>query len=1149
MIHSDFVHLHLHTQYSLLDGACRIPELMELASRYKMPAIAMTDHGNLFGAIEFYQEAMKAGVKPIIGCEIYVAPESRFDKSGQGIHEASFHLTLLAKDEIGYQNLMKLVSIGYLEGFYYRPRIDKGVLAQYSKGLIGLSGCLHGEVNHRILAGDLPGAMRVADEFRQIFSTDHFYLELMAHQLEAQRKGTEGLLELAKRMSLAIVATNDCHYLRQEDAQAHEALLCIQTGSHLEDQDRMRFETPEFYFKSAEEMRHLFSELPDAIKNTIKIAEKCNLELDLKQIHLPHFDPPAGKTKEIYLEELCQEGLKKRYEKVEPAIIERLNHELKVIRDLGYTGYFLIVHDFIQFAKSKGIPVGPGRGSAAGSLVSYLLGITDINPLKYDLLFERFLNPNRVSMPDIDIDFCYERRGEVIDYVTQKYGKENVAQIITFGTMAAKAAVRDVGRVMNMPYPDVDRIAKLIPNDINMTLTHALEVEPQLKMLYDSDPQIKKLLDISMKLEGLNRHASTHAAGVVISEKPLVNYVPLFKTSDDQITTGFPMGALEKIGLLKIDFLGLKTLTVIDEASKIIQRRRGIKVDMNQIPLDDPKAYTMLGRGESLGVFQLDSSGMRDLLRRLRPERFEDITALLALYRPGPIGSGMVDEFIKRKHGEIPIRYDHKALEPILKDTYGIILYQEQAMLIANTLAGFSLSQGDELRRAMSKKNPEAIQAQREAFLAGAAKNGVGKRIAEKVFNLIEYFAGYGFNKSHSAAYALISYQTAYLKANHPVEFMTALLTSEMGNTDKVVLYIEEAKRIGIKILRPDVNESFSKFTTIADQAIRFGLNAVKNVGQTAIDSIVEAREKRGPLLSLQDLCEQVDLRTVNRKVLESLIKCGACDSFGKRRSQLLAMLDRSLEAAGEIQRDRSKGQFSFFDAVEGADVFKKESHPEADIPEWPKHQLLAFEKELLGYYVTGHPLAQFERDIRYFSNATTRTLSQHPDGKEIAIGGIIQKLKQTMTKRTNERMAIIQLEDLEGSVEVVVFPSTFKEVYSYLVPAQAVLIKGRLSLREEEAKVIASEVIPLDTVKSKYTQAIHLHLKKRDEKPTLLQEVQQVLARYPGPVPVHLHLHLNDGRRVQVQVNSDLAAQPTEELMQEMEQLVGAQNVVLETK
>ncbi|MBI1976846.1 MAG: DNA polymerase III subunit alpha, partial [Candidatus Omnitrophica bacterium] len=943
--------------------------------------------------------------------------------------------------------------------------------------------------------------------------------------------------------------TNDCHYLKQEDAEAHEALLSIQTGSHLEDPDRMRFETPEFYFKSAEEMRHLFSEIPDAIKNTVKIAEKCNLGLVFMQIHLPNYDTPAGKIKEIYLEELCREGLKKRYEKAESHVLEQLNHELKVIRDLGYTGYFLIVQDFIRFAKSKGIPVGPGRGSAAGSLVSYLLGITDIDPLKYHLLFERFLNPNRVSMPDIDIDFCYERRGEVIDYVTQKYGKENVAQIITFGTMAAKAAVRDVGRVMNMPYPDVDRIAKLIPNDLNMTLRHALEVEPQLAALHDSDPQIKKLLDISMKLEGLNRHASTHAAGVVISEKPLVNYVPLFKTSDGQITTGFPMGALEKIGLLKMDFLGLKTLTVIDETCKIIQRRRSHTIDMTQIPLEDLKAFSMLARGESLGVFQLDSSGMRDLLRRLKPERFEDIIALLALYRPGPIGSGMVDEFIKRKHGEIPIRYDHKALETILKDTYGIILYQEQAMLIASTLAGSTLSQADELRRAMSKKNPEAIQAQREAFIAGATKNGVGKKTAEKIFNLIEYFAGYGFNKSHSTAYALISYQTAYLKANYPVEFLTALLSSEMGNTDKVVLYMEEAKRIGIRILPPDVNESFGKFTTVDDQTIRFGLNAVKNVGQTAIDSIVQSRQQSKRFESLQQLCEQVDLRIVNRKVLESLMKCGACDSFGMKRSQMLAILDRVLEAAAGIQSDRSKGQFSFFDQLGAEHSFKKELCQNADIPEWPRHQLLAFEKELLGYYVTGHPLSQFEREIRYFSKATTRTLQQHADGEEIAIAGIIQKLKQTMTKRTNERMAILQLEDLEGSVEVLVFPSTFKEVYSYLIPSQAVLVKGRISLREEEAKIIASEIIQLETVKSKYTQAIHLHLRKEENQGKQLRELQEALSRYPGTIPVYLHLHLQDGRKVQLQVNADLATVPTDELMQEIEALVGTQNVVLEVK
>ena len=864
MLHSDFVHLHVHTQYSLLDGACLIPRLTDLAMRMKMPACAITDHGNMFGAIEFYQSCMSHGIKPIIGSEVYIAPKGRLEKTYSAGEETANHLILLVRDETGYKNLMKLVSIGYLEGFYYKPRIDKEVLAKYSEGLIALSSCLKGEIPRAMMNNKEEKVRQLAAEYRDIMGRENFYFELQDNSIPEQKQVANELIRLGKELGIGLVATNDVHYLTKDSAKAHEALLCIQTQATLSDPNRMRLQTDQFYFKSAEEMKALFREVPEAISNTIKIAERCNLELDFKKTFLPHYIVPQGTTREKYIKDLCEQNLGKRYPveegfKPSSTIRDRLENELKVINKAGYTSYFLIVWDFVNYAKSKGIAVGPGRGSAAGSIVSYLLGITDIDPLRYNLLFERFLNSERVSMPDIDIDFCYEKRGEVIDYVIQKYGKDNVAQIITFGTMAARAVLRDVGRVMNLPYADVDKIAKLVPMDPDMTLELALHEEPEIARLYKEDPRVKELIDVSKKLEGLTRHASTHAAGVVISEDLLTNHIPLFKTSDDQISTGYAMGSLEKIGLLKMDFLGLRTLTVIQEALKIINRvnkevgdgrdRPLLKVE--EIPMDDPKTYKLLNNAESTGIFQLESSGMRDLLRKLKAEKFEDIIALLALYRPGPIGSGMLDDYMKRKHGKVEVRYDHPLLEASLKETYGIIVYQEQVMTIVSSLAGFSLSQADLLRRAIGKKTPEIMEQQRKAFIDGAVKNKIDRRIAEKIFSLIEHFAGYGFNKSHSAAYAMISYRTAYLKANYPVEFMTALLTSEKDNTDKIVEYIDEAERMGINILPPDANESYANFTMINKNEIRFGLSAVKNVGEGAIESIIEARKKYGHFKSI----------------------------------------------------------------------------------------------------------------------------------------------------------------------------------------------------------------------------------------------------------------------------------------------------------
>ncbi len=1140
---SEFVHLHGHTQYSLLDGACLLKELVKLAQAYNMPAITMTDHGNMFGAIEFYLLCKSMQIKPIIGCEAYLAPVNRFEKSSHGISDTAYHFILLAKNNTGYHNLMKLVSAGYLEGFYYKPRIDKEILAQHSDGLIGSSACLKGEIAHLILSNQLDEAYKTAGQYSEIFGKGNFYLEMMDHGLQEQLTVNKALIQMSKDLNLPLVATNDFHYLQKTHAYAHEALLCIQTQTTLEDPNRMRFKTDEFYFKTAEEMAKLFKDVPEAISNTLEVAEKCNLELELHKHHLPVFDPPDNKTKEQYLRELITEGMKTRYPNPDDSVKQRLEYELKVIEQSDFTSYFLIVWDFIRYAKEKGIPVGPGRGSSAGSVVSFCLGITALDPIKYKLLFERFLNPERITMPDIDIDFCYERRDEVIEYVVSKYGKENVAQIITFGTMLAKAVIRDVARVMAFSYAEADKIAKLVPTDLNIALSTALEQEPELMQMYKSDKRVTKLIDTALVLEGLTRHASTHAAGVVISPKPLVNFLPLFKPAEGQITTGYPMGSLEKIGLLKMDFLGLKTLTVISETVKIIKRTQGADVAIEKIPLDDKNTYNLLSDAKSVGVFQLESRGMRDLLKKLKPAEFEDLVALLALYRPGPIGSGMVDDFIKRKHGHTHARYDHPLLEEILKPTYGIILYQEQAMQIVNKLAGFSLSQADTLRRAISKKTPEVIQKQRKLFVEGCAKNKIPSNIADKIFSNIEYFSGYGFNRSHSAAYAMISYRTAYLKANFPIEFMAATLTSERDNTDKIVQYIEESKAMGIDILPPDINESFAHFTVIS-KSIRFGLTAVKNVGQLAVDSIAEARKTQGKFKTLYDFCEHVDLRLVNRKVIESLIKCGAFNSFGLHRSQMIAMVDHALDVAGILQKDRDTGQLSFFDTFEKDDTFKKEFQQVPDIKEWPQSQLLAFEKALLGFYITGHPLANHEKALKMLAKYSTDELGELADGQEISIGGILSKVRFTFTKKTSEKMAILILEDLKGTVEVLVFPRTFKEVGKHVAEDAIVFIKGILNLREDTPKIIANEVLPLDEARKKYVQALSIKLIATGLEKNTLQQLNEILKKHKGNIPVYLDFTTKEKRQLQLSTGKDISVLPTDELIEEVETLLGQGSV-----
>ncbi|MBM3248682.1 MAG: DNA polymerase III subunit alpha [Candidatus Omnitrophica bacterium] len=1141
--HADFVHLHVHTQYSLLDGACRIDELLKLANHFKYPALAITDHGNMFGAIEFYTEALNTGIKPIIGVETYIAPRSRFEKSYKTNQESAGHLVLLAKDEDGYKNLMKLVSIGYLEGFYYRPRIDKEILAQHSKGLIGLTSCLHGEIPTLLENNQFKEALKVADDYKQIFGKDNFYLELQENGIPEQKKVNQGLLTISSELDIPPVATNDVHYLSKDRARAHEALLCIQTQTTLDDPNRMRMQTDEFYLKSPEEMKKAFSYAPEALANTIKIAEKCNLELDFSKIHLPNYHPPEGKSKDEFLIQLCQEGLKRRFPQPTKEVTARLETELTTIKKLGFTSYFLIVWDFIHYAKQNNIPVGPGRGSAAGSLVSYLLGVTDIDPLKYGLFFERFLNLERIGLPDIDIDFCFERRPEVINYVIDKFGKENVAQIITFGTMQARAVIRDVGRVMNVAYAEVDRIAKLVPPDPHIHLADALKAEPELNNLYKNDTKAKEIFDIALSLEGLTRHASIHAAGVVISDLPLNNYLPLFKTGDDQITTGYSMNSLSKIGLLKMDFLGLRTLTVISHALEIIKERHNKTINIEEIPLDDKKTFDLLGSSQTMGIFQLESTGMRDLLKKLQPSKIEDLIALLALYRPGPIGSGMLDDFMRRKRGEVSISYDHPSLEPILKETYGIIVFQEQVMQIASQLAGFNLTQADHLRRAMSKKIPEVMEQQRKVFSDGCIKKGLSKNLANRIFELIEYFSGYGFNKSHSAAYAMISYRTAYLKANYPVEFMAALLTSEKDNTDKVVEYVNESNRMGMKIMPPNINESYAQFKVMDDKTISFGLLAVKNVGMTAIDSIVEIR-KNGKFVSLFDFCERVDLRLANRKVIESLIKCGAFDSFGAHRSQLMAILDRAIELGSRTQKEKSKGQFSFFETGQEFNGFKRNLEELPNIKEWPESQILTFEKDMLGFYVTGHPLARYETQLKKFSTFTTDHLSQCYEGQEVKIAGMIIKLKHTTTRRTGEKMAILKLEDLQGAIEVLVFPNTFRLVEKYLKPNMVLIIKGRVTLKEDTPKLIASEASFIDDA-YKSISAINIELSTVHNK--ILMTLKDKLSACPGKVPVYLHVaDTQSSKKVQILVGDEFFVEPNETLINDLADILGKEKFSL---
>jgi len=1077
MPENPFVHLHCHTDYSMLDGACEIGQLMDTVVEQKMPAVAMTDHGNLFGAVQFYNTAKAKGVHPVIGCEVYVSQQGHKTRSDTDRYN---HLILLCETQEGYRNLINLVSTAFLEGFYYKPRIDKDLLAQHSKGLIGMSACLRGDIPEILLADRYDEARRTAYTYADIFGKNNFFLEIQDHHLEQDKRLVPAVNRLSADTGLPLVATNDAHYLRRDDARAHEILLCIQTGKTMSDPSRMKWNTPDFYLKSRAEMMQLFGELEESLDRTWEIAQRCRVDLEKIKEPFPKFEVPAEHSTDTYFEFIARQGFEKRRTRLEalraagrlkhdlPEYLERLDREIQMIQQMRFSGYFLIVWDFMRFARSKSIPVGPGRGSAAGSLVGYAMGITDIDPLQYGLLFERFLNPERISLPDIDIDFCMNRRGEVIQYVTEKYGREQVAQIITFNTMAARAAIKDVGRVLDMSYADMDRLTKLVPNVLNITLSDAMKAEPGFGELERKDPRVAEILQVALRLEGMARNCSVHAAGVVISPKPLKELVPLYRTNRDEIVTQFDMSGLEKLQLLKMDFLGLTTLTLIDSALKLIEKRHGDRLVPEELPLDDPATYEIFSKALTSGIFQFESSGMQDILRRYHPTRIEDLTALNALYRPGPLQGGMVDDFIDRKHGRKAVAYDLPELKALLEETYGVIVYQEQVMQISNVLAGYSLGEADILRRAMGKKKAEEMAAQRQRFIKGALERGFPQKKIEKIFDLMEQFAGYGFNKSHSAAYAYLAYVTAYLKAHYPVDFMAALLTSETGNTAKVVKYINECREMGITVLQPDVNASDWSFTpddtAPNGKGIRFGLGAVKNLGPNAVEAIRAAREKLGRFLSIYEFCEHVDLSSINRRMIESLIRAGAMDSLEGTRAQLFAATESAMEAGQRVWRDRVCGQGGLFGDMTPEDAPVERPLPQ--VPDWTGREKLQGEKEMIGFYVTGHPLDDYGDKIRELATHDTGNLEGLERNTEVALCGVLTGI-QRKRNREQKPWAALQIEDRTGSVDGMVFAASFDRLASQIVEDKAVLVRG-LVLPEENAppKVSVQDIIPLETAR-----------------------------------------------------------------------------------
>jgi DNA polymerase-3 subunit alpha len=1146
----NFVHLHLHTDYSLLDGACEIGELTAEAARRGMPAVAVTDHGNLFAAANFYHQAMTHGVKPIIGCEVYVAPDNHKNRGTEA--ERSNHLVLLAENEEGYKNLIQLVSTGFLDGFYYKPRVDHELLAQHSKGLIALSACLRGEVADALLADKYDQARTNAYRLRDIFGKGNFFLEVQDQGLEVEQRINREMVRLSRDTGIPLVATNDTHYLTRADSHAQEVLLCIQTGKTMSDGSRMKFATDQFYFKTAVEMAEVFRELPDALERTVAIADRCNVKIQRVTNPFPEFKVPEGDTADSYFERVAREGFQSRAPIIERLAKEgrlrhtineyerRLSDEIAMIQKMRFAGYFLIVWDFIHYARGQGVPVGPGRGSAAGSLVSYALHITDVDPLQYDLLFERFLNPERISMPDIDIDFCMRRRGEVIDYVRQKYGEKNVAQIITFGTMAAKAALKDVGRALDMPYGEVDKIAKMVPLTLNIELEDALKQSPQLDALRKSDERVKELVEVALRLEGLARHASTHAAGVVISPRPLTEIVPLYKSSKDEITTQYDMNALERIGLLKMDFLGLTTLTVLDDAVRLIKLNRNIDIDLTTLPLDDAPTYSIFARGDTTGIFQFESHGMRDILRRYQPTRLEDLTALNALYRPGPIQGGMIDDFIARKHGKKKVAYDLPELEEILAETWGVILYQEQVMQIANRLAGFSLGDADLLRRAMGKKKHEEMAAQREKFLAGCLARKVPAKKAERIFDLMAEFAGYGFNKSHSCAYALLAYQTAYLKTHYPVEFMAAMLSSETGNTDKVVKYINEARGMGITVLPPDVNSSDVDFTPRGDQ-IRFGLRAIKNVGENTVKGILVARESLGRFSNTFEFCESVDSRLLNKRVLESLVRSGAMDGLGAHRAQMMAVIDRSMDRAQKLQRARESGQHGLFGGGSSAAPPQPDVLPEVE--EWAEHELLAAEYSTLGFYISGHPLDKYVGRLKDLSAIELSTLESRRNGEDIVVAGIIVQTRP-MRSRRGARWAILTLQDRTGVIDALVFPEAFQKLEPLLKAATPLLVKGRVAVEDVGTRLIVSDARVLDQVTDRPPSLLRVRVDLNALDAGALDRLQDLFSRRPGRCRVAFELVKDDGTEATLEAGS--AVQADLDLVQQVREICGTDSVAV---
>ena len=1180
MARADFVHLHLHTEYSLLDGACRIDKLITHARKLRFPALSITDHGVMFGAIDFYKAAREQGIRPIIGCEVYVSKESRLDrKNTKPGKEGYHHLVLLAKDQTGYHNLTRLTTAAHLEGFYYKPRIDKELLEQHKEGLIALSGCLMSEIPRSIAQGDHDRARATIDWFKQTLGAENFYLELQNHGINEQAIVNRHLIQYAKDFGLKLVATNDVHYVEREHSAAHDALICIGTQTVLDDPRRLRYAEQQYYLRSAEEMKALFSEVPDAIKNTLEVAERCDLELEFDKLRYPVFHPPEQFTREGYLRLLLCDGLRLRYglhAKVkgsdfelqtiedptrlptyrtpadstpqtsldDPAtaaavkvVMDRLQTELEVIEKTGFVSYFLIVGDLVRHGREKGISC-VARGSAAGSLVTFLLEISNVDPIRYGLLFERFLNPERISPPDIDIDFADDRRADVIEYVRQKYGRDSVAQIVTFGTLGAKMAIRDVGRVMGLSYSDCDRLAKMVPTDLKTDLAKALKQSPELKAAYENEDAARQLIDTAFVLEDLTRNASVHAAGVVIGDRPLADILPLKHDNEGAIVTQYAMGPVGDLGLLKMDFLGLKTLTVIRNTCQMIRAGRGIELPIENLPLDDAKTYDLLNKGNTVSVFQLESGGMRDLCRKFQLSSIEHITALIALYRPGPMD--LIPEFIRRRQGEVKIEFEHPLLEPISRETYGVLIYQEQVMQAAQSLAGYTLGGADLLRRAMGKKKAEEMAKQREVFVKGCREiNHIPAAKANQIFDLLEKFAGYGFNKSHAAAYAIVAYQTAYLKANFPVEFLSAMLTNDMADTDKLSVLINESRAMDVEILAPDINESDVMFTPVRDrQAIRFGLAAVKGIGEAIVSSMLEARAAGGPFKSLADLCERVESRSLNRKTLEALVKSGACDGFGQNRATMFVQIERTIARASSIAQDRTRGQSTLFGLLEERENPMPDSIRQ--LPEWSQHELLAHEKELLGFYVTGHPLTPHAPILQQFALAKTTTLQSLPPRTMTRIGGLIAAVTQGISKRQNKPYAMVTLEDMEGSVDVLFTNENYEKFREKLQVNQAVFVIGEVGTGDDRPKIFPVDLILMEEAPARFTSQVHLRLHVAHLTPDLLLRARELAAAHPGRCPFFLCLRLPTGEAIFIEAGDRIRVRPSVALAKAADALFG---------